>query len=240
MGVHKIGNIIPLRSKNMSTTAFRVFIADQHIDTNVYNKECWHGNINVESYRVRRKIHHPNIRSRESEQKAHRQHSSNESIHHVSNRSVCSRNLRVFCTPRRVSRQRVPCFDRILDVRVNFINVNIHHLPHQPEMPSGRQDIMYTMEQQHCRQQPSMSTVHHTNGHHYGQHLASSNVVDQNVTSTMHNYAPTMGHNVSSAHNTCYASHHRDIYMAAPQHLYTMGTAMYQAMINHPLWSATQ
>ena len=60
MGVHKIGNIIPLRSKNMSTTVFRVFIADQHIDINVYNKECWHGNINVEPYRVRRKIQHPN------------------------------------------------------------------------------------------------------------------------------------------------------------------------------------
>ena len=87
-------------------------------------------------------------------------------------------------------------------------------------MPSGRQDIMYTMEQQHCRQQLTMSTVHHTNGHYYGQHHASSNVVDQNITPTMHNYAPTMGHNVSSAHNTRYAPHHRDIYMAAPQHLY--------------------
>ena len=48
IGVHKIGNIIPLRSKNMSATAFHVFIADPHIDKNVYNKECWHGNINVE------------------------------------------------------------------------------------------------------------------------------------------------------------------------------------------------
>ena len=37
MDVHKIGNIIPLCSNNMSTTAFSVFIADQHIDTNVYN-----------------------------------------------------------------------------------------------------------------------------------------------------------------------------------------------------------
>ena len=55
MGVRQIGNIIPLRSKNMSTAAFRVFIADQHIDTNVYNKECWHRNIKVEPYRVRRK-----------------------------------------------------------------------------------------------------------------------------------------------------------------------------------------
>ena len=72
MGVHEIGNIIPLRSKNMSSTAFRVFIADQYIDTNVYNKECWHININVEPYHVRRKIHHQNIRIRESEQKAHR------------------------------------------------------------------------------------------------------------------------------------------------------------------------
>ena len=54
-GVHEIGNIIPLRSKDMYTIAFRVFIADQHIDTNVYNKECWHGNINVEPYRVLRK-----------------------------------------------------------------------------------------------------------------------------------------------------------------------------------------
>ena len=203
MGVHKIGNIIPLRSKNMFTTAFRVFIADQHIDTNVYNKECWHGNINVEPYRVRRKIHHPNIRIRDSEQKAHRQHSSNESTHHAPNRSVRSRNPRVPCTPHRVSRQRAPRFDRTPDVRADSINANIHHLPHQPEMPSGRQDIMYTMEQQHYRQQPTMSTVHHTNGHHYGQHHAFSNVVDQNVTPTMHNYAPTMGTNVSSAHNTC-------------------------------------
>ena len=151
MGVHKIGNIIPLRSKNMSTTAFRVFIADQHIDTNVYNKECWHGNINVEPYRVLRKIHHPNIRIRESEQKAHRQHSSNESTHHAPNRSVRSRNPRVPRTPRRVSRQRAPRFDRTPDVRANSINANIHHLPHPPEMPNGRQDIMYTMEQQHCR-----------------------------------------------------------------------------------------
>ena len=220
MGVHKIGNIIPLRSKIMSTTAFRVFIADQHIDTNVYNKECWHRNINVEPYRVRRKIHHPNIRNRESEQKAHRQHSSNESTHHAPNRSVRSRNPRVPRTPRRVSRQRAPRFDRTPNVRANSRNANIHHLPHPPEMPVGRQDIMYTMEQQHCRQQPTMSTVHHTNGHHYGQHHASSNVVDQNVTPTMHNYAPTMGHNVSSAHNTRYAPHHGDIYMAAPQHLY--------------------
>ena len=55
----------------MSTTVFRVFIADQHIHTNVYNKECWHRNINVEPYRVRRKIHHQNIRIREAEQKAH-------------------------------------------------------------------------------------------------------------------------------------------------------------------------
>ena len=101
-------------------------------------------------------------------------------------------------------------------------------------MPSGRQDIMYTIEQQ-----PTMSTVHHRNGHHYGQHHASSNVVDQNVTPTMHKYAPTMGHNVSSAHNTRYAPHHRDIYMAAPS-IYTTGTAMYQAMINHPIRSATQ
>ena len=54
MGVREIGNIIPLRSKNISTTAFRVFIADQHIDTNVYNKECWHRNID-EPYRVCRK-----------------------------------------------------------------------------------------------------------------------------------------------------------------------------------------
>ena len=34
MGVREIGNIIPFHSKNRSTTAF---IADQHIDTNVYN-----------------------------------------------------------------------------------------------------------------------------------------------------------------------------------------------------------
>ena len=40
MGVREIGNNIPLRSKNMFTTAFRVFMADRHIDTNVYNKEC--------------------------------------------------------------------------------------------------------------------------------------------------------------------------------------------------------
>ena len=79
MGVREIGNIIPLRSTNKSITAFRVFISDQHIDINVYNKECWHGNINVEPYRVRRKIHHQSIRIREPEQKAHRQHTSNES-----------------------------------------------------------------------------------------------------------------------------------------------------------------
>ena len=40
MDVREIGNIIPLRSKNISTTAFRVFIADPDIDTNVCNKEC--------------------------------------------------------------------------------------------------------------------------------------------------------------------------------------------------------
>ena len=84
MGVRQIGNIIPLRSKNMSTTAFRVFIADQHISTNLY----------IEPYCVRRKIHHQNICIRESEQKAHRQHSSIKSTHHAPNRSGRSRNPR--------------------------------------------------------------------------------------------------------------------------------------------------
>ena len=108
MGGCHIGNIIPLRSKNMSTTAFRVFIADQHIDTNVYNKECWHRNIKVEPYRVRIKIYHKNIRIREAEQKAHQQHSSNESTHYAPNRSARSHNPRVPRTPRRVRPQRPP------------------------------------------------------------------------------------------------------------------------------------
>ena len=105
-------------------------------------------------------------------------------------------------------------------------------------MPSSRQDIMSTMEQEHYRQQPTMSTAHHTNGYHYGQHHASSNVVGQNVKPTVHDYAPTMAHNVSSAHKTRYAPYHRDIYMAAPS-FYTAATAMYQAIINYPLLSAT-
>ena len=46
MGVREFGNIVRLRSRNMSNSAFRVFIADQHIDKNVYNKACWHGNNN--------------------------------------------------------------------------------------------------------------------------------------------------------------------------------------------------
>ena len=117
MGVREIGNIIPLRSKNMSTTAF---IADQYIDTNVYNKEYW--NINVEPYRVRRKIQHQNIRIREAEQKAHQQHSSNESTHHAPNRSGRSRSPHAPRTPRRVRPQLPPRFDRTPDERADSIN----------------------------------------------------------------------------------------------------------------------
>ena len=75
---------------------------------------------------------------------------------------------------------------------------------------------MSTMEQEHYRQQATMSTAHHTNGHHYGQGRASSNVGDQTVTHTSRDYAHIQGHNVSSAPNTHYASYHRDIYTAAP------------------------
>ena len=71
---------------------------------------------------------------------------------------------------------------------------------------------MSTMEQQHYRQQATMSTAHHTNGHHYGQRRASNNVVDKTVTQTARDYAHTQGQNVSSAPNTCYAPYHRDIH----------------------------
>ena len=76
---------------------------------------------------------------------------------------------------------------------------------------------MSTMEQQHYRQQATMSTAHHTTG----QHRASSNVVDQTVTQTAGDCAHTQGHNVSSAPNTRYAPYHRDINTAAPHIVYT-------------------
>ena len=97
---------------------------------------------------------------------------------------------------------------------------------------------MSTMEQQDYRQQATMSTAHHTNDQHYGQRRASSNLVDQTVTQTARDYAHTQGQDVSSAPNTRYAPYHRDIYTAAPI-FYTPGTAMYEAIINHPLWSGT-
>ena len=126
MGVREIRNIIPLRSKNMSTISFRVFIADQHTDTNVYNKECWYRNINVEPYRVCRKIHHQNKRIRESEQKAHRQDSSNENMYHAPNRSGRSRNPRAPRTLRRVRPQRPPRFDRTPDDSESILNGTIN------------------------------------------------------------------------------------------------------------------
>ena len=43
---------------------------------------------------------------------------------------------------------------------------------------------------------------------------------------------------MSPALNTRYVPYHRDICTAA-LHVYTLGTAMYQAIINHPIWSAT-
>ena len=180
---------------------------------------------------MRRKIHHQNIRIREAEQKAHQQHSSNESTHHAPNRSGRSRNPYAPRTPRRVRPQLPPRFDRTPDERADSINGNVQHFPHQPETPSDRHDIMSTMEQQHFRQQATMSTAHHTNGRHYGQRRASSNVVDQTVTQTARDYAHTQGHHVPSDPNTRYAPYHRDIYMADPI-LYTLGTAMYQAKIN--------
>ena len=95
MGVREFGNIVRLRSRNMSNSAFRVFIADQHIDKNVYNKACWHGNIKVEPYRARRNTRHQlNSRNRESKEIVKRQHSSNESTHHPSNKSWRSRYSR--------------------------------------------------------------------------------------------------------------------------------------------------
>ena len=95
---------------------------------------------------------------------------------------------------------------------------------------------MSTIEPQHYWKQPIMSTAHHANGHHYGQHHASSNVVDQTVTQTVRDYAPTQGHNVSSAHDTGYAPYHRDIYMAAPDVLYPG----YGNVSSHNLFDCTQ
>ena len=80
--------MVRLRSRNMSNISFRVFIADQHINKNVYNKPCWHVNINVEPYRVRRNARHQlNIRNRESKEIGKRQHSSNDITHRASNKS---------------------------------------------------------------------------------------------------------------------------------------------------------
>ena len=143
-------------------------------------------------------------------------YSSNESTHYAPNRSGHSRNPRVPRTPRRVRPQRPPRFDRTPNERADSINGNVQHVPHQPKTPSDRHDIMSTMEQQHYRQQATMSTAHHNTGHHYGQHHTSSNVVDQTVTQTARDCAHTQGHNVSSAPNTRYAPYHRDINTAAP------------------------
>ena len=118
----------------------------------------------------------------------------------------------------------LPPLARVMGVgrqQQHSINGNIQHFPHQPETPSNSHDIMSTMEQQHYRQQATMSTAHHKNGHYYGQRRASSNVVDQTVTQTARDYAYTQGHNVSSAPNIRYAPYHCDIYTAAPYILYT-------------------
>ena len=85
---------------------------------------------------------------------------------------------------------------------------------------------MSTIEQQYYRQQATMSTAHHTNGHHYGQRRASSNVVDQTVTQTALDYAHTQG-------QMC---HQLPTHV---MHLIIVIYTLYQAIIKHPLWSAT-